>query len=159
MSPPPEWLPEMATVNPWTNETFDILYKVFEKDFKESKPLYQGKVVWFFQDMEDGREQIFWHMTSRKDDVTGERLPDLRRSERLPWARPMIDNANQPEILAWDYEEGDKAIKTYVWLPDFDFLVLMKRYPDGRRRLITSYYVDQPHTRRNLKKKYARGLK
>ncbi len=50
-------------------------------------------------------------MTSREDKATGTRLPDLRRSERLPWARPMINNAGQPEVLDWDYEEGDGTIK------------------------------------------------
>jgi hypothetical protein len=159
MNLPPDWLPEMAPVNPWTNETFAILYAIFGRDFKASHPLYEGKVVWFFPDSEDGKEKIFWHMTSREDEQTGTRLPDLRRSARLPWARPMIDNSSQPEILAWDHEEGDKTIKTYVWLPDLDFLVLMKKYPNGGRRLITSYYVDQPHTRRSLNKKYARRLK
>jgi len=159
MNPPPAWLPEMAPVNPWTNETFGILYAIFEKDFKDSHPVYEGKVVWFFPDLEDDKEKIFWHMTSREDEETGARLPDLRRSARLPWARPMIDKASQPEILAWDHEEGDKTIKTYVWLQDLDFLVLMKKYPDGGRRLITSYYVDLPHKRRGLQKKYERRLK
>jgi hypothetical protein len=159
MNPPPAWLPEMAPVNPWTNETLDLLYMIFKRDFRESRPVYEGKPVWFSPGMEDGKERIFWHMTSRENEGTGMRLPDLRRSERLPWARPMIDNANRPQILAWDHEEGDKTIKTYVWLQDFDFLVLMKRYPAGGRRLITSYYVDQPHTRRGLQKKYERRLR
>ncbi len=135
----PAWLPPIVCVNPWTNETFDFLYAIFRRDFKESQPTYDGKAVWFFPEVEDGKEVIFWHMTSRDDRETGERLPDLRRSERLPWARPMIDNCKQPEILAWDYEEGDRTVKTYVWLKGHDFLVLMKRYKDGRRRLITSY--------------------
>ena len=87
-----------------------------------------------------------------------DRLPDLRRSARLPWVRPMMDNCNQPEILAWDYEEGDRTIKTYVWLKGQDFLVLMKKYKDGSRRLITSYYVDQPHTRRSLLKKHGKRI-
>ncbi len=45
-----------------------------------------------------------------------------------------------------------------VWLKDQDFLVLMKEYRDGRRRLITSYRVDRPHTRRSLQKKYAKRV-
>jgi hypothetical protein len=146
----------MAPVNPWTNETFEILYAIFTHDFKDSQPLYGGRAVWFFPDMEEGKEVVFWHMTSRDDEDTGERLPDLRRSARLPWVRPIIENSNQPGILAWDYEEGDRTIKTYVWFKGQDFLVLMKKYRDGSRRLITSFYVDQPHTRRSLLKKHAK---
>jgi hypothetical protein len=148
----------MAPVNPWTNDTYEMLYATFKRDFKDSQPVYEGNAVWFFSEMDSGKEVVFWHMTSRDDKKTGERLPDLRRSERLPWARPMIENSNQPEILAWDYREGDRTIKSYVWLTGQDFLVLMKRYRNGSRRLITSFYVDQPHTRRSLQKKYAKRI-
>lgn len=155
----PAWLPPMAEVNPWTAETFDILYSIFKRDFKDSQPVYQGRPVWFFPEMEDGREVIFWHMTSEKDKNTGERLPDLRRSERLPWARPMIDNPGQPEVLAFDYLESDGDNNTYVWVKDHDFVVLMKRYRDGRRRLLTSFYVKYENYRGKLQRKYVRRVK
>ena len=113
----------MAKVNPWTAETFDLLYAIFQRAFKDSQPLYEGNPVWFFPEMEDGKEVIFWHMTSEKNKNTGERLPDFRRSERLPWARPMVDNHTHPEILAFDYVEADGDTNTYVWLKDHDFLV------------------------------------
>lgn len=82
--------------------------------------------------------------------------PDFRRAERLPWARPMLDNVGQAEILNWDYEEGDGDIHTYVWLKDFDYLIVMKRYKDGRRRLITAFWLEYESKRRGLLKKYAR---
>jgi len=47
---------------------------------------------------------------------------------------------------------------TYLWLKDFDFLVLMKKYRDGSRRLITSYFIDYPHKRRKLEKKYNKRI-
>jgi hypothetical protein len=159
MNPPPAWLPDMAPVRPWTNDTFEMLYSIFKRDLKDNQACYEGKTVRLFPGMEDGKEQTFWHMTSRDDKESGDRLPDLYRSERLPWARPMIDNASQMEILAWDYQEGDRRIKTYVWLPNLDFLVLMKKLPDGRRYLLTSFYVDNSHTRRGLMKKFERRLK
>lgn len=108
--------------------------------------------------MEDGKEKIFWHLTSRDDKETGERLPDLRRCERLPWVRPMLDYPEKREVLAWDHEEGDGTIKTYVWLENHDFVVIMKKYPDGRRRLITSFWVEYANTKRKLRKKYDRGI-
>ncbi len=84
-----------------------------------------------------------------------QRCPDLRRSERLPWVRPMIENSRQPEVIAWDYLEGDGNTHTYIWLEDHDFVVIMKKYPDGRRRLITSFYVDKDRKRQGLGRKYA----
>jgi len=153
------WLPPMAKVNPWTAETFDLLYAIFQRDFKDSQPLYEGHPVWFFPEMEDGKEVIFWHMTSEKNKNTGERLADFRRSERLPWARPMVDNHTHPEILAFDYVEADGDTNTYIWLKDHDFLVLMKRYRDGRRRLLTSFYIKYENYRGKLQRKYSRRQK
>jgi hypothetical protein len=158
MSVLPSWLPEMLCVSPWTGGTFDALYEVFERDFKHSQAGYDGLAVWFFRDMEDGREVIFWHLTSRKDKDSGDRLPDLRRCERLCWGRPMLDHAKEPEILAWDYEEDDGDTNTYVWLKDHDFLVLMKKMKDGTRRLLTSFWVEYDNYRRKLMKKYDRRI-
>lgn len=150
----PDWLPDMFAVNPWTGQTYELLYNLFEKDFKDSQPCYRGHTIWFFPDKEDGKELIFWHLTSRKDKQNGERLPDLRRSERLPWARPMLDNFIEPEVLDWDYEEDDGDIHTYVWLKDYDYLMILKKYRDGGRRLVTSYWVEYDNFKRKLEKKY-----
>jgi hypothetical protein len=150
----PNWLPELFPVNPWTSDTFEALYHIFKKDFIDSQPMYLGFSVWFFPEKDDGKEVIFWHLTSRNDKKTGERLPDLRRSERLPWVRSIIDQTDRPEILAWDYIEGDGIIKTYIWLQDFDFVVIMKKYPNGRRRLITSFWLEYTHKKEKLRKKY-----
>jgi hypothetical protein len=66
MNPLPAWLPPTAQVNPWTADTFEVLYGIFKRDFKDSRPVYEGHPVWFFSQMEDGKEVIFWHMTSEK---------------------------------------------------------------------------------------------
>lgn len=154
----PNWLPNLFMVDPWTHDTYDALYQLFRDDFVESQIDYQGYNVWFFPEMEDGKEKVFWHLTSRVDKETGDRLPDLRRSERLPWVKPMLENHFHSEVLAWDHEEGDGSVKTYVWLKNFDFVVIMKKYLDRRRRLITSYCVEYPNAKKKLMKKYDRRI-
>ena len=154
----PEWLQELFQVTPWQHDTFDKLYQLFEQNFKASQPVYDGHTVWFFPEMEDGKEKIFWHLTSRDDKEAGDRLPDLRRSERLPWVRQMLRHSYKPEILAWDHAEGDGTVKTYVWLENYDFVVIMKRYADGRRRLVTSFWVEYGNTKDKLRKKYVRRI-
>ncbi len=149
----PEWLPQMVPVNPWTQDTFDMLYKIFEADFKDKPLKYKGYKVWFFPEILGGKELIFWHLTHREDKETRRYCPDLRRSERLPWARPLIEHPEDCHVLNWDFKEHDGKIVTYVWLKDHDYLVLMKKYKDGQRRLITSYYIDHEHKRKTLEKK------
>lgn len=173
----PEWLPEMASVNPWTESTYQMLYEIFCRDIRDANLKYMGHDVWIFLEMEDGREAIFWHLTSRKpklekiprrkrkffpavqEDTEQERLPDLRRCERLPWVKPLIEHPTEAEVLAWDHEEGDKTIKTYIWIQGYNFVVIMKKFPDEKRRLITSFYVDNEYKRNDFLRKYADRIK
>ena len=173
----PDWLPEMASVNPWTEATFEMLYEIFCKDIRDADLKYFGHNVWIFREMEGGKEAIFWHLTSRKErpkkvprrkkkflkdgqeKSEPERLPDLRRCERIPWIKPMIESSAEPEVTAWDYEEGDRTIKTYIWIRNRNFVVIMKKYPDGKRRLITSFYVDSQYKKNDFKRKYANRIK
>ncbi|QQG66984.1 hypothetical protein HP555_07335 [Desulfobulbus oligotrophicus] len=92
--------------------------------------------------------------SAQHEDSKQERLPDPRRCERLPWVKPLIEHPTEPEVLTWDYEEGDKTIKTYVWIKNSDFVVIMKKFPDNTRRLITSFYVDNTYKRNDFDKKY-----
>lgn len=105
--------------------------------------------------MDEGKEAIFWHLTDKGRKPN--RLPDTNRSARLSWVRPMLLRCPDPEILDWDVEE-DGVIKTYVWLKNHDFVVIMKRMPDGRRRLLTAHYLDYSDMRDKLQKKYDRRI-
>ena len=171
----PDWLPEILEVDPWRAETYDYLYDIFCRDIRDSRLRYKGKDVWIFHQLEDGKEEVFWHLTTRKPkpkriprhklkfyppgqthEPTGERLPDPDRCARLNWVKPLIENSNDPEVLSWDYEEGNEAIKTYVWLKELNFVVIMKKYGDGKRRLITAFYVDRGY--KDYERKYAQRI-
>jgi len=158
----PAWLPPMLTVMPWQSDTYEALYAVFCRDLRRGDLSYLGFNVWFYPNTEeDGKEAIFWHLTSRLDKSQDPpvRLPDLRRSERLNWIRPMIFRCpcGAGDLLDWDHLEGDGAIKTYIWIQQHDFVIILKKLPDGRRRLITSCHLDN-HEREKMRKKWERRL-
>ncbi len=136
---------------------------------------YCGHKVWFYPEKdEDGKESIFWHLTSRQEETDGYdsrqprttgrespntlpgRLPDLRRCERLSWIRPVLLRCpdSTQDVLDWDYMEGNGKIRTYVWLHQHDFVIILKKLRDGSSRLITSYHLDNPHQRRKIERKY-----
>jgi hypothetical protein len=150
-----DWLPDMLAVDPWNERTYDTLYAVFRRDFVNHHPSYRGFRVWCFRDMDVGKEAVFWHLTDKGKKP--DRLPDPRRSERLSWVLPMIENCPSSEILDWDIEE-DGVVKTYVWLKRHDFVVIMKRMPDRSRRLLTAHHLDYPNMRGKLQKKYDRRI-
>jgi len=154
----PEWLPPLLTINQWTPDIIDILYGIFERDFKKTQPLYDNQIVWFFPEREHGREIVFWHLITETDHSEGIRVPDYCRARRLPWTRKVIESHGRPEILAWDYVEGNGSIKTYVWLYKHDYIVILKKYSDGSRRLLTAYCILFPNYRRKLKKKYLKRI-
>lgn len=93
----------------------DFLYSIFKRDFIDSKP-HVGKIVFRlkykpkFQD----RACTFYHMT-HKGDIESERIPDMRRSERLPWCRHTIENTNTYNLCFWE-EERNGHHRVCIWL-------------------------------------------
>ncbi|CAE6517440.1 conserved hypothetical protein [Nitrosomonas nitrosa] len=45
-----------------------------------------------------------------------------------------------------------------MWLENYDFVVVLKKYEDGGRRLITSFWVEYEDTKSKLRKKYTRRI-
>ncbi len=110
----------------------------------------------------DGRdkEEGFWHVVSKKDRYSGERLPDYRRAERLPWARPAIECPARSEIKVFDYDHGakDVGVRRYIWLAEYDYVLIFQK---KKRALfwVTAYYVDSVRGRKDLGGRYEKRLK
>lgn len=160
---PPTWLPEEICVSPWShNYTYNMLYDYFCIYIRGVCLRYGGFRVVIPKEKEDGKEKIFWHLTSRYQWVwdstlkkkTRKRLPELARCSRISWINPIITHSYDQEVLAWDYLEGNKEIKTYLWLRNHHFVVIFKKFPDGNRLLITSFYVDIEHKKEEFDRKY-----
>jgi hypothetical protein len=81
-----------------------------------------------------------------------DRIPDIRRCERIRWPRPIIDNGNEPVVKIWENErKGEKRI--CLWLENQDYLVILAK----RSNYIlpwTAYMVTKPHQKRKLQQEY-----
>ena len=150
MSGHPYWLPPLWPMSPWSEEVMEELYALFRRDFIDNPALYQGYRVWFFPERDRGKELIFWHLVEREDPPrSGNRLPDFRRCERLPWARAMLDNVGAPEVKAWDYEEGDGDVRTYLWLEALDYVIVRHNgkvylFTEAQMRVARDRAMSQP---------------
>lgn len=158
MTTVPDWLPPMLTPSGTWDNIVSGLYAIFEKDFKQGKPKFQHYMVWWDQSVLSGQhyEEGFWHLISRYDKNLGERIPDFRRAERLPWCAPVIIHSEVGAINVWDYQESRGQIHTYIWLENQDYCVVLKKLNLNTlavAMLVTAFHVDGPSRRRSLRTK------
>jgi hypothetical protein len=133
------------------------VYQIFERDFKQSRPSYRGLPLDYDSRSEEGKEAVFWHLTSRYDKKTGNREMDLRRCERMPWPSPIIERSQDKQLSVWKNKRG-KEIRILLWLEAMDYLVVLK---ESRHTviLVTAYCTDRDHTRDKLRSERKIGFK
>jgi hypothetical protein len=159
---PPSWLPKIFSIDGSWEQVLKRLYAVFRTDFIHHKCKFIDMPVWWDRrKTEDSDyEEGFWHLIT-KIDRKGERLWDPRRAERLPWCKPTLTHSAESEIKSWDFYESNGKIRTYVWLEQWDYLVIVEK----RRQdigmvafLITAYHIDYESKRRSLNAKYGKRV-
>lgn len=153
MSNHPDWIPDALRYSDFNGEWEKFLatvYQIFERDFKQSTPTFQGYPVTYDSRIEDGKEAVFWHITCRDDPRTKNRELDIRRCERIPWPRPMIEHPADSAISVWK-NKRKRDTRVLIWLGNLDYLVVMAE----RRRsmiLVTAYCTDIKSQRQKLVK-------
>jgi hypothetical protein len=162
MTDNPDFLPSILNLSGSWEHILNLLYSVFTKDFKdESVYHYSIRVIYNNKILPDGhgKEEGFWHVISKVDMETKERIIDFRRAERLPWARPIMESPKRAEIKLFDYDHGltRKSIRRYIWLEEYDYVVILQR----KRNVyfwVTAYYVDSKGRRVDLNRRYKKRL-
>jgi hypothetical protein len=162
MTTTPQWLPEIICVDGEWQEVCSMLYNIFQNDFHKIERRYEDRLLWWDRRILNGRyEEGFWHLITKDDLHTKERLFEPRRAERLPWCGPTISNYCDCAVKAWDYKEHSKRIRTYLWLEPLDYVIILEKRNVGKREiafLITAYHVDGESTRRSLRRKFQERL-
>ena len=169
MTTTPPWLPPIISVDGEYHAVVRRLYEIFNRDFNLGRPRLGTLQVWWNRRTPPGDqyEEGFWHLITRKDKKTGERLHDPRRAERLPWCAPTICHHTDPAVKMWDYREANGKARTYVWLEHFDYVILfdnrkVRERKTGREMkiafLLTAYHLDGPWMRRSFRRKYEKRI-
>jgi hypothetical protein len=162
MNSRPAWLPEKVVICGTWNEICSMLYDIFKHDFIENHPIMRNVPVWHDKrkDAEGKYEEVFWHLTHRKNHSTGEREFDVARSRKLPWCSPVLNNSDDSSVCVWDYVDG-RRVRTYLWLHDLDYVVIVEKRMVRSAQiawLVTAYHVDGDRTRRGLTRKYEKRV-
>jgi hypothetical protein len=130
------------------------LHAVFTRDFTVGRPCFRGLRLWWDRRSgTDGYEEGFWHLISRTDERSGDRVPDYRRAERLCWCKPLIEHADEPGVVTWNADHQGK-VRSYLWLQEEDYVVILAHRAGDVAMLVTAYHVDGESTRRKLKRSY-----
>jgi hypothetical protein len=154
----PSWLPDPLRYTDFEGDWEKFLatvYQIFERDFKHSRPRYEGQTVVHDTRIEDGKEAGFWHMTCRYEPLTKAREMDLRRCERIPWPRPMIEHPADEALSVWKAERkkpgSPRQIRILIWLENLDYLVVLAERPKVTI-LVTAYCTDFESHKEKLRK-------
>jgi len=158
MCEPPDWLPPLVRLEDhggdwkrYINEVFAVFYR----DFIQSQPQLDGRWVRCRRDpMFDGKEAGFWHCMSEGGDEAN-RMPDLRRCERIPWTRAVIEHARGSWVDHWTNRRGSDT-RHLLWFRE-EFLVVLAERMRGRDgfqylQLITTYCTTEESRKRKLRR-------
>ena len=132
----------------------DAIYAAYQTTFENHKFFFNGKPI--FQKkhpMFKNKSGTFWHIIS-SGEVEENRLPDLRRYERVTWPAYILNycKENCEKILIWKNKRKNKR-RILLWCQEIDYLVILEE----RREFFlfwTAYPVTRSHTKCKLLKEY-----
>ncbi len=156
----PEWLPPLVLLSDCAGDWPQYLaklYTFFKRDFVESTPSFQGRRIGLKRlPFVQSKEATFWHLISEGSEED-DRLPEMRRCERVRWPRPIIERDPNTEIKVWrNRRHGETRI--CLWVEDAEYLVVLA---ERREHILlwTAYPVKEPHRKRKLRKEYEEAVK
>lgn len=152
----PVWLPGLVELDTYEGdwgEYIEVVYQFFVEQFVDNQPLFNGKTVAFKRHPEeDNKVYTFGHCTSSDEKTIEERVPDLRRCERIRWIRPIIENCHDPSIKIWK-NKRKRETRVLLWLEEMDYVVILTER-NNYYILWTTYITDRSHTREKFRKEY-----
>ncbi len=154
------WLPPLLPLEScqgdWT-QYVEAVYAVFKRDFVDSKPTFQGRPLRLKRHpVEKGKEATFWHMTSEGNEEA-DRLPDLRRCERIAWARQLIERVPCAELRVWRQLRNNEN-RIAIAVEDFSYIVILAERRDGNETYYlpwTAFWVEYEQRRKKYEKEWA----
>ncbi|MEX0684361.1 MAG: hypothetical protein WD267_04155 [Balneolales bacterium] len=156
-------LPDLIELNDsggnW-NRYIEAVYEAFKKDFVLNKPSFRGQKLGLkHHPAVNGKAYTFYHMThSGRDEANRE--PDLRRCERIPWAKPTIEQCDKWNLKVWEQKRNGE-LRICIWLelqnePDY-IIILNKR--KGYFLPWTAFVMEYEHEKKKKQREYEKWLK
>lgn len=148
-------LPPIISLEEYSGDIVNYLeavYAIFRKDFVDSKPVYRNKKLGLKKyPLISDKEYTFYHMT-HKGNIESERIPDLRRCERIAYPRPLIENSTSPSLKVWKNKRGTK-VRILIFHEEESYLVILE---DRGSYILpwTAYIIEYNNKKLRLLKEY-----
>lgn len=153
-------LPELIELSQFGGnfaQYLEEVYKIFKNEFVLRRPLFRGIRLGLKKyPMYDDKEATFWHMTSEGEDEQN-RLPDLRRLERIKWPSFLIDNSEHPYLKVWENTRGTKT--NILILHEEENYVVILRKGNGYLLPWTAYLIEYEWRKKKFLKEYEKYIK
>ena len=147
-------LPDLITLPEYSgNPTLylEAVYEIFKKDFVDLKPQFPGKRVGLKKyPLIEGKEYTFYHFT-HDGNIESERLPNLRRMERIRWPRPIIEGSEHSYLKVWRNKRDGKD-RILIFHENESYLVVLA--DRGEYVLPWTAYIVKEHNKRKLLNEY-----
>lgn len=144
------WLPNLIKFNGNWEEYDNNLYSIFVEKYMSNSPFFLGKPVYPRQHPEyNGKFESYFHITCGHYENIEDRVPDLRRCERIEWPNAMIENCDCKCIVdcenyaIWK-KKYKKTFRYSFLLKNEKYLVVIEERPNYFV-LITAYPLNYSH--------------
>lgn len=135
----------------------EAVYEIFTNEFIRNRPIFRGtRLALKKYPVTDGKEATFWHMTSEGSDEQN-RLPDLRRLERIKWPSFIINNSEHPYLRVWENTRGSKT-NVLIMHEDENYVVILRK---GNGYLLpwTAYLIKHEWRKQKFIREYEEYIK
>lgn len=133
------------------------VYEMFLDTFVRAEVRFHGvKVKAQYRPETRGKGYSFWHVVSEAPHSGNrneeDRIPDLRRCERIAWIPWAIEHAsNGAEGFSWWENRRGRDTRVVIWVEAWDFVVILAKRRDYY--LLKTAYCDlKPHRKRTFEK-------
>ena len=135
----------------------NAVYAVFANDFIKNRPEFRGKKLGLKKyPVIDGKEYTYYHFT-HSGNIETERIPDIRRMERIGFPKPIIDFSDSEKIKVWCNKRGTSE-RILLLHEEEKYLVVL----ENRKDYIlpwTAYTVENSNRLRRLLAEYQNYIK
>lgn len=159
--------PELLELASYSEQDRNIcLQKIYDRDIKDYILTFRGKRIYPTKHENDSPTFAthFSHMTTKEFNDTDEngktikkRSFDIKRSERLHWVKPHIEETTKDNDIVV-FSHNYPKVRTYIWNKKEKYVVILEPQRRNAYYLLTAYYLDEKRGIKQMENNYKKRM-